>query len=149
MITAQHGESLTRFGSYLERKGLKSTPERRSIVKEVLSIIEHFDPEVLQARLRRKGVRVSRATIYRTLEHLINSGLVRKTSLDLEHKTSFYENTPVRHHHEHMVCLGCGTVIEFTSPKIEALQDEVCRKFRFRPIRHTHQIMGHCRRCQE
>ncbi len=74
---------------------------------------------------------------------------MRKTSLDLEHKTSFYENTLVRRHHEHMVCLGCGTVIEVTSPRIEALQDEVCRKHRFKPIRHTHQIMGHCRRCQE
>jgi len=143
-----HRRSLARFGTYLERQGLKNTPERRAIVKEVVAIVEHFDPEVLQTRLRRKGTRVSRATIYRTLEHLINSGLVRKTSLDLEHKTSFYENTLVREHHEHMVCLGCGTVIEFTSPRIEALQDEVCRRHRFQPIRHTHQIMGYCSQCR-
>ena len=149
MIPTQHLDTMARFGVYLERKGLKNTPERRAIAREVLAIEEHFDPELLQTRLRRRGVRVSRATIYRALEHLINGGLVRKTSLDLEHKTSFYENTLVRRHHEHMVCLGCGTVIEFTSPRIEALQDEVCRKHRFKPIRHTHQIMGHCRRCQE
>ncbi len=149
MTAAQHTEPLTRFGTYLEHQGLKITPERRAIVKAVVGIGEHFDPEDLQTRLRRKGIRVSRATIYRTLEHLINSGLVRKTSLDLEHKTSFYENTLVRRHHEHMVCLGCGTVIEFTAPKIEALQDEVCRKHHFKPIRHTHQIMGHCRKCQD
>lgn len=149
MFSSQHAGSLTRFGRYLERKGLKSTPERRAIAGQALLIVEHFDPEELQSRLRRKGTRVSRATIYRTLEHLIDSGLVRKTSLDLEHKTSFYENTLVRRHHEHMVCLECGTVIEFTAPRIEALQDEICRKHHFRPIRHTHQIMGHCRKCQD
>jgi len=146
--TGPHTETILGFGAYLRRRGLKATTERRAIATEVLSIEEHFDPEDLQTRLRRKGIRVSRATIYRTLEHLINSDLVRKTSLDLEHKTSFYENTLVRRHHEHMVCLGCGTVIEFTSPKIEMLQEEVCRKHHFRPIRHTHQIMGHCRKCQ-
>jgi len=148
MLAAQHAGTLARFGSYLARKGLRSTPERRAIAREALRIVEHFDPEDLQSRLRRKGTRVSRATIYRTLEHLIDSGLVRKTSLDLEHKTSFYENTLVRRHHEHMVCLGCGTVIEFTAPKIEALQDEICRKHHFKPIRHTHQIMGLCRKCR-
>jgi Fur family ferric uptake transcriptional regulator len=147
MQVAQHGQQIREFSHYLERKGLKNTPERQVIVAEVLDIVEHFDPEDLQARLRRKGTRVSRATIYRTLEHLINSGLVRKTSLD--QKTAFYENTLVRRHHEHMVCVGCGTVIEFTSDEIEALQDEVCRKHKFRPIRHTHQIMGYCRKCQD
>jgi Fur family transcriptional regulator, ferric uptake regulator len=148
MLSTQHAGTLARFGSYLARKGLRNTPERRAIAREALRIVEHFDPEDLQSRLRRKGTRVSRATIYRTLEHLIGSGLVRKTSLDLEHKTSFYENTLVRRHHEHMVCLECGTVIEFTAPKIEALQDEICRKHQFHPIRHTHQIMGHCRKCR-
>jgi Fur family ferric uptake transcriptional regulator len=143
---AQRGEQVREFAHYLERKGLKNTPERRAIVTEVLGIVEHFDPEDLQARLRRKGTRISRATIYRTLEHLINSGLVRKTSLDL--KTAFYENTLVRRHHEHMVCIGCSTVIEFTSDEIEALQEEVCRKHQFKPTRHTHQIMGYCRKCQ-
>jgi Fur family ferric uptake transcriptional regulator len=147
MQAPQHGDQIRDFTHYLERRGLKSTPERRAILTEVLGIVEHFDPEDLQARLRRKGIRVSRATIYRTLEHLINSGLVRKTSLDL--KTAFYENTLVRRHHEHMVCVGCGAVIEFTSDEIEALQDEVCRKHRFKPIRHTHQIMGYCRKCQD
>lgn len=148
MIDTHHANTILNFGIYLRHRGLKNTPERVAIAQEVLSIDEHFDPEELQARLRRKGIRVSRATIYRTLEHLINSDLVRKTSLDLEHKTSFYENTLVRRHHEHMVCLACGMVIEFTSPRIEALQEEICRKHRFRPIRHTHQIMGHCRKCQ-
>jgi Fur family ferric uptake transcriptional regulator len=140
-------EKIAQFRRYLEGMRLKNTPERRAIASEVLEIEEHFDPEVLESRLRRKGKRVSRATIYRTLEHLINSGIVRKTSLDLEHKLTFYENTLVREHHEHMICIGCGRVIEFTSEEIERLQDEVCRKHRFRPVRHTHQIVGYCRNC--
>ncbi|MCZ6695991.1 MAG: Fur family transcriptional regulator [Acidobacteria bacterium] len=138
---------LSEFEHYLQNHGLKSTRERQAIAREVLLIIEHFDPELLQSRLRRKGTRVSRATIYRTLDHLINSGLVRKTSLDIEHKAAFYENTIVRQHHEHMVCIGCGVVIEFTSDEIESLQDEICDKYSFKPVRHTHQIMGYCRKC--
>ncbi|MGH9749115.1 MAG: Fur family transcriptional regulator [Candidatus Polarisedimenticolia bacterium] len=147
MPPTAHAEKIAQFGQYLAGLGLKTTPERRAIVSEVLQIEEHFDPEVLESRLRRKGRRVSRATIYRTLEHLINSGLVRKTSLDLEHKITFYENTLVREHHEHMICLGCGGVTEFTSEAIERLQDDVCLKHRFKPVRHTHQIVGFCRKC--
>jgi Fur family ferric uptake transcriptional regulator len=146
-VKPAHSEKIAQFGRYLAGRGLKQTPERRAIVTEVLEIDDHFDPEVLESRLRRKGRRVSRATIYRTLEHLINSGIVRKTSLDLEHKITFYENTLVREHHEHMICIGCGDVIEFTSEEIERLQDEVCRKHRFKPVRHTHQIVGYCSKC--
>ena len=144
---APQGDKISQFQRYLQTQGLKSTRERQAIAREVLVISEHFDPEVLQSRLRRKGTRVSRATIYRTLDHLINSGLVRKTSLDLEHKSAFYENTIVRRHHEHMVCIGCGAVIEFTSDEIESLQDEICDSHRFKPVRHTHQIIGYCRKC--
>ena len=144
---APQGDKISEFEHYLQNQGLKSTRERQAIAREVLVINDHFDPESLQSRLRRKGTRVSRATIYRTLDHLINSGLVRKTSLDLEHKSAFYENTIVRRHHEHMVCIGCGAVIEFTSDEIESLQDEICDNHRFKPVRHTHQIMGYCRKC--
>ena len=140
-------DKLTQFDAYLKGHGLKSTRERQVIARETLVISEHFDPEVLQSRLRRKGIRVSRATIYRTLDHLINCGIVRKTSMDLEHNMAFYENTFVRSHHEHMVCVKCGVVIEFTSDEIESLQDEICEKYRFKPIRHTHQIVGYCRKC--
>ena len=144
---APQGGKMSQFQDYLQSQGLKTTRERQAIAREVLVIREHFDPEVLQSRLRRKGTRVSRATIYRTLDHLINSGLVRKTSLDLEHKSAFYENTIARRHHEHMVCIGCGAVIEFMSDEIESLQDEICDHHRFKPVRHTHQIMGYCRKC--
>ncbi len=144
---APQGDKISQFQHYLQGQGLKSTRERQAIAREVLVIREHFDPELLQSRLRRKGTRISRATIYRTLDHLINCDLVRKTSLDLEHKSAFYENTIIRRHHEHMVCIGCGAVIEFTSDEIESLQDEICDSHRFKPVRHTHQIMGYCRKC--
>ena len=141
------GETIGRVNTYLKGRGLKHTPGRRAVAEAAMAIRSHFDPEVLQARLRRRGIRVSRATIYRTLDHLIHSGLVRRTSLDGDHKVTFYENTLYREHHEHMICLRCGKVIEFTSDEIERLQDDVCRLHRFRAVRHTHQIIGYCRRC--
>jgi len=142
-----HGEQIGRFGVYLRGRGLKNTPGRRAVAVAALEISRHFDPEVLQTHLRRRGIRVSRATIYRTLDHLIDSGLVRKTSLDTGQKMAFYENTLAREHHEHMICLRCRRVIEFTSEEIERLQDAICDRHRFRPVRHTHQIMGYCSRC--
>lgn len=140
-------EEIGRFGVYLKGRGLKDTPGRRAVAVAALNLRGHFDPEALQAHLRRRGTRVSRATIYRTLDHLIGSGLVRKTSLDTGQKMAFYENTLDREHHEHMICLRCHRVIEFSSEEIERLQDAICDRHRFRPVRHTHQIMGYCSRC--
>ncbi len=81
-VGGSHGEEIGRFGVYLRGRGLKNTPGRRAVAVASLEISRHFDPEILQTHLRRRGIRVSRATIYRTLDHLIGSGLVWKTSLE-------------------------------------------------------------------
>ena len=105
--------------------------------------MRHFDVE--QPSALHKGLAVSRATLYRTLPRLVEAGLVHK--VEMAEGQARYEPMFGRHHHDHMVCLGCGTIVEFESRDIERLQDEVCRRKKFRMTGHTHQIRGYCARC--
>ena len=134
-----------RFARYLSRNRLKMTRERREILDKVLTLRGHFDVEQLLAILNRSGLPVSRATLYRTLPRLEEAGLVHK--VEVGDGQARYEPMVGRHHHDHMVCLGCGRILEFESREIERLQEDVCRKKRFRMTDHTHQIRGYCAKC--
>ena len=133
------------FRSYLASKNLKMTQERRQILQEVFSSTEHFGADELHLRFVKKKVPLSRATIYRALDHLVKSGLVRRVYLD--QKKAFYEHVYGRKHHEHMICLSCGKVIEFSDDPLEQRQDKVCRELRFKPMRHSLRIVGLCSDC--
>jgi len=106
----------------------------------------HFYAQELVASLKRHGFRVSRATVYRTLTHLVETGMLRRH--ELGDRKTFYEPAFGREHHEHMVCLSCGAILEFVQEDIERLQDEVCREHGFRPLSHTLQIQGICESCR-
>ncbi len=129
----------------LHGRGLRMTAERRAIVKEIRSTEGHFDAEGLVARLERNETKVSRATVYRTVACLVEVGLLRR--YDHRDRPAEYESTLWREHHEHMICVACGEVVEFVEEHIEKLQDEVCRRHGFRPLRHTLQIHGLCADC--
>ena len=135
-----------KFRRYLQSRNLRDTTERRLILQEVFSVRKHFNADDLLDRFRRKRQPVSRATLYRTLAHLVECGLVRK--LDLGLRESMYEAVREREHHEHMICLGCGKVIEFANAEMERLQEEACQSHRFFPVRHYLQVLGYCRNCR-
>lgn len=133
------------FRGYLAGQNLKMTQERRGILDEVFSSDEHFGADELHLRFVRKKVRMSRATIYRALDHLVKSGLVRRVYLD--QKKAFYEHVYGRRHHEHMICLSCGKVIEFSDDPLERRQERVCRDLGFKALRHSLRIVGLCSDC--
>jgi Fur family ferric uptake transcriptional regulator len=135
------------FAEHLSSKNLKLTKERKAVLKELFSHQGHIEAEELSHNLRRKKTRASRATIYRTLELLIESGIVRK--VDLGHGHSHYELALDRPHHEHMICLECGRVIEFSDKGIHRSLDILCRKERFERTSHRFQIFGYCERCSK
>jgi Fur family ferric uptake transcriptional regulator len=139
-------EERTLFSDFLKQKGLKSTPERNALFDEIFSTHKHFDAEDLVARMRTKGKTVSRATVYRTLELLHDCGLVGRVRLNEEKYR--YERLHLGEHHDHLVCTGCGRVIEFVEPRIEKLQDLVCERHGFLATSHSHQIRGVCASCQ-
>ncbi len=134
------------FCKYLKEKGLKFTPERRTILKEIFSIHEHFDADELLVRFRNRGENISRASIFRTLKLSVKSQLTRK--IIIGENRSYYEHIFGHEHHEHLICLGCGKIIEFSNPKIEKLQDIVCQEYGFEPADHTLKISGYCKECQ-
>ena len=134
-----------RFSTYLSTRRLRMTRERRVILNQVLSLRGHFDVDDLLARLRKSGRAVSRATLYRNLTHLVDSGLVHK--VEMARGQARYEPMIGRHHHDHMVCLSCGAILEFESDDVERIQEEVCRRKKFVMTGHTHQIRGYCAAC--
>ncbi|HEX67741.1 MAG TPA: transcriptional repressor [bacterium] len=133
-----------RFRLFLREKGLKFTPERRKIAEEIFSFHDHFDAETLYRRLKRE---VSLATIYRTLPLLRESGLIREV-LRCQGRGVF-ESVWGHPHHDHLICIRCGKIIEFEDERIEKLQEEVCRKFGFQPVEHRLGIKGYCKECQK
>ena len=134
-----------KFEEYLKSKELKYTSERNIILKAIFSFHKHFDVEELFEKLRKQGNNVSRATIYRTIPLLIQSGLITET-LHCQDKTS-YENIFNKKHHDHLVCINCGKIIEFYNKKIEKLQEEVCKQHNFVSIEHRLGIKGYCEDC--
>lgn len=138
-------DAAARFSEFLARNRLRLTQERRTILDEMLQIRGHFDADSLLAHFRRKGSAVSRATLYRTLARLAEAGLVHK--IEMAEGQAQYEVMVGRHHHDHMICLECGRIVEFESREIERLQEEICRRKGFRMIGHMHQIRGRCAAC--
>jgi Fur family transcriptional regulator, ferric uptake regulator len=138
---------IARFREYLRGQNLRMTPERRTVLEVILSREGHFDAEELLRFLRRKNQAVSRATLYRTLDHLLGAGLVKMHRFGRGH--ALYEHIYGRHHHDHMVCDRCRRVIEFMNEEIERLQDEVCEAYGFRATNHVMQIFGICDACRE
>jgi Fur family ferric uptake transcriptional regulator len=138
-------DAAARFSEYLARNRLRLTRERRAILDEMLRVRGHFDADQLLALFRRKGRVVSRATLYRTLARLVDAGLVHK--IEMAQGQARYETMFGRHHHDHMICLACGRIIEFESREIERAQDEVCKRKGFAMTGHMHQIRGYCHDC--
>jgi len=134
-----------KFGEFLKRKEFKYTSERKLILKAINSFHNHFDVEELFERLRKQGNYVSRATIYRTIPLLLQSGLIAET-LRCQDKIS-YENIFNKKHHDHLLCIKCGKIIGFYDKEIEKLQEEVCQKYNFISLEHRLGIKGYCEDC--
>lgn len=133
---------------YFQSKDLKLTRARKLIVEKILSakVGEHFSADQLLESLRKKDKRVSKATIYRTLNLLAEKKIVEEHDFGREEK--YYERMVERPHHDHLICVQCGRIIEFENPEIERLQEDIARKENFKISYHNHKIFGSCRQCR-
>ncbi len=137
----------TQFLSYLKENGHRVTTERLALFEEIFSQHGHIDAEELLAALLAAGVEISRATVYRNLDLLVEAGLVTKQRLGRNH--FLFEHVHSGQDHDHLVCVSCGRVVEFVSPGIVALQSEICRAHGFVSEHHSLEISGLCRSCAE
>lgn len=130
----------------LHRLGHRVTPARRRIVRALLEAKDHVSADDLVDSFRSQGARISKATIYRTLLLLKESGLF--DAHDFGTGKRLYEPMQGRKHHDHLFCIGCGRIIEFSNEEIERQQELVTRRYCFRVIYHSHKIFGYCERCE-
>jgi Fur family ferric uptake transcriptional regulator len=132
-----------RFLEFLAKKKLRVTAQRRAIIDTAFSTQRHFTAEELLAWSRLRDRSVSRATVYRTLPLLTESGLVREMDFGQDHK--FYDPNYAAHpHHNHIVCQDCQKIVEFDSAKLEQLEDEITREMGFSASTHRLQISARC-----
>lgn len=135
------------FGRYLREHGLPVTQQREVVADIVFSSERHLSVEDIEAQLREAGERIGKATVYRTLDLLVKSNLVEEHDFNEGFKR--YEHRLSRQpEHEHLICLECGSVSEFTSDKIQEIQSSVASELGFRPTRHRLEIYGLCASCQ-
>lgn len=133
------------FLALLRSRGQRVTRERLALFEEIFVQHEHIDAERLRVALEQRGVPVSRATVYRNLDLLVQAGFVRRTRLG--HDRLLFEHVHGGQDHDHLVCTVCGRVAEFVSPGIAALQAEICRAHGFVAARHALEIFGLCNGC--
>lgn len=131
----------------LRERGGRVTPERLALLDEVFAQHRHIDAEELHRALLAQGHKISRATVYRNLDLLVEMGLVSRQRLGS--RRYLYEHVHAGQRHDHLVCSKCGRVVEFLSPGISALQQEISRAHGFVPGRHTLQILGICQSCAD
>ena len=128
------------FRRYLHEQKLKFTPERAMMLDAVLRKEGLFEPEGLVDDLKKLGHRVSRATVYRTLAHLQDAGILKQVFFD--NRQSYYEVIAGRQAYDYLICVATGRVIEFASEKLRKLRDEICREHGFDPLSHQFHVYG-------
>lgn len=132
------------FAGFLRQNRLKRSEQREVILDAFLRSDRHLSVEDLLHLVQRRRPDIGRTTVYRTLKLLQQAGLA--SQLDVRGQSRF-EHEYKRQHHDHFICNGCGEIIEFSSPEIETLQDEIAAGLGFVIQGHRHQIYGLCRRC--
>jgi Fur family ferric uptake transcriptional regulator len=135
------------FREFISKKGLKSTRQRDLILDAFLSSARHISIEELYLKLRSKHPNIGYATVYRTLKLFAESGIARE--IQFGDGQTRYEHATEGEHHDHLVCTGCGKIIEFENETIEQLQSEVAASHGFLIETHKLELYGLCAACRK
>ena len=137
-MTTKQKKYMDQFLLALKEEGLKATTQRVAIFEEVIYGEKHRECEQICESLKSSSVNVSRATVYRTLDTLVKHQFIRK--MDIGDGRIRYELKIGHPHHDHMICVETGKIIEFTSDEIEQIQDDIAKKHGYKIIKHIHQL---------
>lgn len=135
------------FREFIREKGLRNTPEREAIVREIFSTHDHFDADELLLRLRNKNKNVSKASIYRTIPLLVESGLIKEVFYEDGHL--HYEHIYGHKDHCHFRCICCGKILEFAEDEILKIQSRIEKKLGFVVTSHRFELSGYCPECAQ
>jgi Fur family ferric uptake transcriptional regulator len=135
------------FLRHIQKAGLKRTGQRDLILEVFLRSEEHLSSEDLYNLVKKEDPNIGQTTVYRTLKLLTEAGLAREVRFG--DGRTHYEHNYKHEHHDHMICVKCGKIIEFFSPELEALQDEMALKYKFELTSHSLRMWGYCFDCSK
>lgn len=135
------------FARFIEEKGLKSTTQRDEIVNVFFNLKEHVSIEELHHKVQKKNPKIGYTTVYRTLKLLTESGLAHERQFG--DGQARYEPVTTEEHHDHLICLKCGAIMEFENKKIEKLQEDVAKQHGFEVKNHKLELYGYCKKCRK
>jgi len=139
-----HDAERARLSAYLDEKNLKHTKQRDVIFDAFLDSHSHISAEDLYNKVRDLKSGIGYTTVYRTLKLLVDAGIAQERRFD--DGLTRYE---IEHsHHDHLVCLKCGKIVEFESDLIEEAQEQIAKDYGFSILRHRHELYGHCPDCR-
>ena len=137
----------TDLNAFMLRRGLRSTEQRRLIIDTLFTARDHVTIDGLLQQVRALDPRVGYATVYRTLKLLTESGVAQEHHFGDGHTR--YELADSEAHHDHLICVECGTITEFEEPAVEALQERIASRHGFEVRAHKHELYGVCADCQK
>lgn len=135
------------FRRYLRDHNLPVTEQREQVAEVILGSHGHLSADDIERELKERGAHVGKATVYRTLDLLAESGMI--TARDFGEGFRRFEPARGRQHHEHLICLRCGKVIEFTNERLERMKALIAEEYGFRHHHHRLEIFGTCPECQQ
>jgi Fur family ferric uptake transcriptional regulator len=137
----------TRLNEYMEKKGLRSTAQRRLIIDSFFEGSSHMTIEDLLAEVRTREPSIGYATVYRTLKLLAECGVASERHFG-DGPSRYELADEASTHHDHLICTSCRRIIEFEEPRIETIQDEIAARYGFEIHSHKHEMYGLCASCR-
>lgn len=145
-MTDSNQEALADFLAFMNRKGLNTTAQRKVIAEAFFNFPGHHSLDEFYQYVAARDPGIGQTTVYRTLKLLCDAGLA--SEIQFSDNITRYEVMRPKAHHDHMICLKCGEIVEITDARIENIQREIAERHGFALTGHSHNLYGLCQKCQ-